>query len=139
MSEEYLPIKKSLGYKEVSSALMEVFSINLGDLPIREGEYENFTFSFTYKGCDMNISITSTEKNKQFEYGEGGHFSISLPNPKYPNNSFLKNIYFHNLLSDEVLINDVKYAFGKKTGSIKRALITLKNYLDSECNKNLGD
>lgn len=53
--------------------LQTVFSINLAYRPIREGEYENFTFSFTYKGYDMNISITSTEKNKQLGYGEGGH------------------------------------------------------------------
>lgn len=46
MNEEYLPIKEGLGYKEVSPALMEVFSINLAKLPIREDGYENFTFGF---------------------------------------------------------------------------------------------
>lgn len=137
MSEKYLPIKESLGYKEVKSALEDVFSINLADIQIREGEYENFTLSLQYKGYDINLIVSSTGKNRQFECGEGGRFSISLPNPNYPQASFLKNIYFHNLLSDEKLIDNVKYAFGKKNGSIKRALMTLKNYLDSEYNKKL--
>lgn len=131
MSEQYLPVRDSLGYKEVRTALDQVFSIDLDDIQIRKGEYENFAFSFKYGGYDLEMVLSSTGKNKQFEFGEGGRFSISLPNPKYPNDSFLERIYFHNLLTDKNLISDVKDAFGKKRGSIMKSLVILKNFLDS--------
>jgi len=135
MSEEYLPIKESVGYNNLRDVLKSIFSIELDDIVIREGEDENFAFKFIYCNTEINIVVSATGKSGQFNIGDGGLIYISLPNPKYPNNSFLKNIYFHNLLSDEELVNDVKYTFGKKTESIKRALITLKDYLDSECHK----
>ena len=41
MSETYLPIKESLGYQKVKTALWNVFENNLDTISIREGkEYE---------------------------------------------------------------------------------------------------
>ncbi|HEL1145015.1 TPA: hypothetical protein TVK10_001861, partial [Streptococcus equi subsp. zooepidemicus] len=73
MSEEqYLPIRESLGYRNVKKALWSVFLVDLDEIKIREGEYENFGFILKYKTYEIIIWIASTEKNKQFEYGEGG-------------------------------------------------------------------
>ncbi|HEL0607429.1 TPA: hypothetical protein TUT21_001924, partial [Streptococcus equi subsp. zooepidemicus] len=57
MSEQYLPIKESLGYKNVKQALWNVFSVDLDNIKIREGEYENFGFDFKYKGYKLNMGI----------------------------------------------------------------------------------
>ncbi|MGT2964591.1 hypothetical protein [Streptococcus acidominimus] len=131
MSNSYLPIEDSLGYKSVKDALWKVFSENLDDIEIIRGEYENFGFQFSYKSYIATMWISATAKNTQFEYGEGGHFTISVPNPKYPKHSFLETIYFHNLLTDTELRDKVKDAFGKKKGTIERALSILKQYVDS--------
>lgn len=72
MSEQYLSIKESLGYKNVKQALWNVFSVDLDGIKIREGEYENFGFDFKYKGYKMNMGIAATGKRVQFEAGEGG-------------------------------------------------------------------
>ncbi|HEL0749803.1 TPA: hypothetical protein TU263_001811, partial [Streptococcus equi subsp. zooepidemicus] len=79
MSEEqYLPIKESLGYKNVKQALWNIFSIDLETLQIEQGEFENFGFILKYKTDEIIIWIASTEKNKQFEYGEGGRLIITV-------------------------------------------------------------
>lgn len=64
MSETYLPIKESLGYQNVKTALWNVFEINLDTILIREGkEYENFGFSFSYNNYEMTMLLSSTEKS----------------------------------------------------------------------------
>ncbi|HEK9074746.1 TPA: hypothetical protein TUR75_001862 [Streptococcus equi subsp. zooepidemicus] len=132
MSEEqYLPIKESLGYKNVKQALWNIFSIDLETLQIEQGEFENFGFILKYKTDEIIIWIASTEKNKQFEYGEGGRLIITVPNPKYPEDSFLDTIYFHNLLTNDVLSDIVRYSLGKDEKSIEQTFQILKDYLDS--------
>ena len=72
----YLPIKESLGYKNVRQALMTIFSVDLDDQEIQRGEDENFNFLFRYKDYEMTIGISSTRKHVQLEAGEGGLFNI---------------------------------------------------------------
>ncbi|MGT2743042.1 hypothetical protein ACVRXX_07070 [Streptococcus plurextorum] len=130
MTELYLPIEDSLGYKIVREALLNVFHKDLDNIEIIRGEYENFGFKFSYKNYDTIMWLASTRKNVPFEYGEGGNFTISVPNPKYPSESFLETIYFHNLLTDRHLRDQVKYVFGKNKGTIENALLIFKNYVD---------
>lgn len=133
MSEEqYLSIRESLGYRNVKKALWSVFLVDLDEIEIREGKYENFGFILKYKTYEIIIWIASTEKNKQFEYGEGGRLIITVPNPKYPEDSFLDTIYFHNLLTNDVLSDIVRYSLGKDEKSIEQTFQILKDYLDSD-------
>ncbi|HEL0997192.1 TPA: hypothetical protein TVW18_001740, partial [Streptococcus equi subsp. equi] len=76
--------------------------------------------------------ITSTGKNRQFEYGEGGQLMISLPNPKYPDRSFLDRVTLESLLTDTEKIEAVDYAFGRYEHRLEIALAILKDYLDSD-------
>ncbi|MFC2635205.1 MAG: hypothetical protein ACFNZU_06945, partial [Capnocytophaga granulosa] len=76
MSEQYLPIRDSLGYQNVKQVLEKIFSIDLDTIAINEGEDENFNFPFVYNGYHMTIGISSTGKNTQLEAGEGGLFNI---------------------------------------------------------------
>ncbi|HEK9692514.1 TPA: hypothetical protein SU875_002050, partial [Streptococcus equi subsp. equi] len=65
MSEEqYLPVKESLGYRNLKIALMNVFSIDLDKFTIIEGEFENFGFHLNYNNKEIIIWITSTGKNR---------------------------------------------------------------------------
>ena len=132
MTEHYLPIKESLGYKNVKQALQNVFSVNLDDIQIRAGEYENFSFLFTYNNYFMTMLLSSTKKNTQFNFGEGGMFDILFPNPKYPEHSFLEETFFHNLLVDEKMSESVESVFGKAEKSVEHALQVLKDFLDSD-------
>ncbi|WP_261047204.1 hypothetical protein [Streptococcus mitis] len=133
MTENYLPIKESLGYKNIKIALWNVFKMDLDNLQIEEGlDYENFVFPLYYNGYKATIILSGTGKHIQFEYGEGGRLTISLPNPKYPKESFLESIFFHNLISDKHLSEHVEYAFGKDEQSLERALKILKDFLDSD-------
>lgn len=63
MTEQYLPIKESLGYKNVKTALWDVFATDLDKIQIREGEYENFSFGFKYKTYEMSMRIAATGKH----------------------------------------------------------------------------
>ncbi|HEL0612819.1 TPA: hypothetical protein TUU92_001814, partial [Streptococcus equi subsp. zooepidemicus] len=73
-----------------------------------------------------------TGKNRQFEYGEGGQLMISLPNPKYPDSSFLDRVTLESLLTDTEKIEAVDYAFGRYEHRLEIALAILKDYLDSD-------
>ncbi|HEK9573092.1 TPA: hypothetical protein SU069_001938, partial [Streptococcus equi subsp. equi] len=54
MSEEqYLPVKESLGYRNLKIALMNVFSIDLDKFTIIEGEFENFGFHLNYNNKEI--------------------------------------------------------------------------------------
>ena len=132
MSGIYLPVKESLGYKNVKTALWNVFGVDLDTVSIHVGENENFNFPFEYKKYKMTMGIFSTGKQIQFEFGEGGEFGVLFPNPKYPEHSFLRKEFFHNLISDKHLSEQVEYAFGKDEQSLERALKILKNFLDSD-------
>ena len=69
MSEQYLPIRDSLGYQNVKQVLEKIFSIDLDTIAIDKGEDENFNFPFVYNGYHMTIGISSTGKNTQLEAG----------------------------------------------------------------------
>lgn len=62
MSDTYLPIKESLGYRNVKKASWNVFEVDLGNFHIREGEFENFSFPFSYNNYEMTMLLLSTEK-----------------------------------------------------------------------------
>lgn len=46
MNENYLPVRESMGYRNVKKALNNIFSINLDQIDIRTGEFENFGLTF---------------------------------------------------------------------------------------------
>ncbi|HEL1198560.1 TPA: hypothetical protein TVL19_001797, partial [Streptococcus equi subsp. zooepidemicus] len=59
MSEErYLPIKESLGYKNVRQALWNVFSVDLNHIIIDEKLFESFSFRFQYREYEMTMIIS---------------------------------------------------------------------------------
>lgn len=133
MSEEqYLPIKESLGYKNVKQALWNVFSVDLDSLSVTHGEFEDFGFVLEYKHIKIDMGISSSGKNIQLNIGEGGTFDISLPNPKYPENPFLSKRFFYNFIEDSIIRDDVQYVLGRDEESIEYAMRVLKDYLDSD-------
>ena len=133
MSETYLPIKESLGYQNVKTALWNVFEINLDTILIREGkEYENFGFSFSYNNYEMTMLLSSTEKKAQFNFGEGRMFDILFPNPKYPEHSFLEETFFYNFIQNKEVKGSVENIFGRKERDIEHAMRILKDFLDSD-------
>ncbi|HEL1334247.1 TPA: hypothetical protein TVS37_000533 [Streptococcus equi subsp. zooepidemicus] len=129
MSEQYLSIKESLGYKHVKQVLWNVFSVDLDGIKIREGEYENFGFDFKYKGYKMNMGIAATGKRVQFEAGEGGLFDILFSNLK---DSVFGITFFYDLVSDKNVSERIRRVFGKDEQSIEYAMRVLKDYLDSD-------
>ncbi|SDP13130.1 hypothetical protein SAMN05216347_1062 [Streptococcus equinus] len=137
MNENYLPIKESLGYKNVKTALWNVFQIDLDKLPIREGEYENFSFDLTYNKIPLTIVVAATGKNRQFEIGEGGKITIVLPDPGYPTTSFLDTQFFHRVIKDPIIKKRIKYLFGKREEDIEFVFKVLKDYLESDESKKL--
>lgn len=125
MVESYLPIKKSIGYKNVKKALWNVFSVNLDNLEISSGKDENFNFIFRYNNYEMTIGISSTGRNSQFEVGEGGIFNIWFCH--YVGKRFVVT-FLYKILGDI----SIKRVFGKDEKSVENALWKLKSYLDSE-------
>lgn len=51
-----------MGCRNVKKALWNVFEVDLGNLHIREGEFENFSFPFSYNNYEMTMLLLSTEK-----------------------------------------------------------------------------
>ena len=132
MTEHYLPVKESLGYKNVKTALWNVFQIDLDKITIREGEYENFGFDLTYNSIPTKVVVAGTGKNQQFEIGEGGKITISLPNPDYPTSAFLKTQFFHRVIKNPMIKDRVRYLFGKKEEDIEFVFKVLRDYLESD-------
>lgn len=132
MKSDYLPIKESIGYKNIKDVLNKVFSVNLDSLPIREGEEENFAFDFIYCNTEINIVVSATGKGGQFNVGEGGLVSIFFPDPDYPTSSFLPKQSLENIVNDDQLKFKVRHLFGKKLEDIEYAMQVLKDYLDSD-------
>ena len=130
--QRYLPIKESLGYKNTKEALWKIFSVNLDDLEIQKGGDENFNFSFTYKSYKMTMGIYDTGKNIQFQAGEGGLFSVTLPNPKYPKQSFQKIVSLSYLVNDKNISERIRWCLGRNLEEIEYAMQVLKDYLDSD-------
>ncbi|WP_231196032.1 hypothetical protein [Streptococcus equi] len=64
MSEQYLPVKDSLGYLNLKKAFMNVFSMDLDEFTIIKGNFENFGFHLNYNNKEIIIWITSTGKNR---------------------------------------------------------------------------
>ncbi|RSJ16052.1 hypothetical protein D8830_09205 [Streptococcus intermedius] len=132
MSETYLPVKESLGYKNVKTALLNIFQMNLDDLFILENSYEGFNFSITYRGYDVEMGISDAQKNTQFQFGEGGIFKILLDDPNYPENSILEKIFLEFLIDNQSIREKIEYTFGKNEKDIEYALQVLKGYLDKK-------
>ena len=88
MSEINLPVKESLGYQNVKTALWNVFSANLDMIAIDEKLFESFGFPFYYNNYEMTMVISDTEKNVQFQAGEGGFFDVWFTDP---NDTFFWN------------------------------------------------
>ncbi|HEL0601671.1 TPA: hypothetical protein TUS96_001741 [Streptococcus equi subsp. zooepidemicus] len=130
MSEEkYLPIRESLGYRNVKEALWSVFLVDLDDIQVREGEYENFGFTLHYKDYSITMILSGTGKHIQFEFGEGGKLSILLPNPK---DILWGSSNLYELIFDKVTKEKLEYIFGKNEKDVEYAMRVLKDYLDSD-------
>lgn len=134
MSETYLPVRESLGYRNVKTALWNVFATDLDTIQIREGEYENFSFDFKYKIYKMNMGIAATGKHIQFEAGEGGLFDILFDNL---NDSIIGVTFLHNLIADKKISEKIRRVFGKNENDVEYAMQVLKDYLDSDEAKGL--
>lgn len=129
MNEHYLPIKESVGYKNVKSALMNIFSVNLDTIIIDEKLFESFSFLFHYNGFKMTMVISDTEKNVQFQAGEGGFFDVWFTNP---NDTFFGITFLYELILDEEVRERVRRIFGKDEKSVEYAMQVLKDFLDSD-------
>ncbi len=125
MSEVYLTIRESLGYQNVKKALEQVFSIDLDMIAIHEGEDENFSFPFVYKGYHMTMGISSTGKNRQLEAGEGGLFNIWFTQTDEQRFS----ITFLSKIIDDT---SIKRVYGRDKKSVEYTLKLLKDFLDSD-------
>ncbi|MDO4666522.1 MAG: hypothetical protein Q4A90_01650 [Streptococcus sp.] len=132
MTEHYLPVRESLGYKNVRKALKTVFSIDLDKLPIREGEYENFAFDLTYNSIPAIVVVAATGKYQQFEFGEGGTVTISLPDPDYPTSSFLQTQFLSRAIKDPTIKERVRDVFGAREEDVEFEFKVLKDYLESD-------
>ncbi|WP_148886468.1 hypothetical protein [Streptococcus sp. Marseille-P6264] len=125
MSEQYLPIRDSLGYQNVKQALEKIFSIDLDTIAINEGEDENFNFPFVYNGYYMIIGISSTGNNTQLEAGEGGLFNIWFT--KTDEERF--SVTFLSKLIDD---KSIRRVYGCNKDSIEHTLRILKDFLNSD-------
>ena len=120
MSGTYLPVKESLGYKNVKTALWNVFEVDLDNIPVREGnEFENFGFSLHYNGYEVTMILSGTGKHRQFEFGEGGELGIMIPNPR---NVLVSVSFLDELVSDEEIKDKIENIFGKDEKSVEYAL-----------------
>lgn len=131
MTEHYLPVKESLGYKNVKKALKMFFSIDLDKITIREGGYENFRFDLTYNRIPIIIIVAATGKHQQFEIGEGGTVTISLPDPDYPTSSFSETQFLDCVIKDPTIEKRIRHISGKKE-EVEFAFKVLKDYLESD-------
>ncbi|HEK9956010.1 TPA: hypothetical protein TT574_001871 [Streptococcus equi subsp. zooepidemicus] len=132
MTENYLPTKESIGYKNIEDILYKVFLINLDSISIREGEDENFAFDFTYGNIEINVVVSATGKSGQFNVGEGGMISVFLPNPNYPISSFLPKQSLESITGDEHFKFKIRHLFGRRQADVEYAMRVLKDYLDSD-------
>ena len=132
MTEHYLPVKESLGYKNVKKALKMFFSIDLDKITIREGGYENFRFDLTYNRIPIIIIVAATGKHQQFEIGEGGTVTISLPDPDYPTSSFSETQFLDCVIKDPTIEKRIRHISGKKEEEVEFAFKVLKDYLESD-------
>ena len=125
MSEQYLPIRDSLGYQNVKQVLEKIFSIDLDTIAIDKGEDENFNFPFVYNGYHMAIGISSTGKNTQLEAGEGGLFNIWFTQTDEEKFSVT---FLSKLIDDK----SIRRVYGCNKDSIEHTLRILKDFLNSD-------
>ena len=125
MSEQYLPIRDSLGYQNVKQVLEKIFSIDLDTIAIDKGEDENFNFPFVYNGYHMAIGISSTGKNTQLEAGEGGLFNIWFTQTDEEKFSVT---FLSKLIDDK----SIRRVYGRDEESVERTLNILKDFLNSD-------
>ncbi|MGT2950274.1 hypothetical protein BU202_02000 [Streptococcus cuniculi] len=121
---DYLPIRESLGYRNVKTALWNVFSVNLDAISIDEKLFESFSFIFQYKSYEMTMTISDTEKHVQFQAGEGGIFDIWFPNPK---DELFGATFLHELMEDEKIKERTRRVFGRDEKAIEYAMQALKD------------
>lgn len=129
MNEQYLPIKESLGYKNVKIALWNIFFVDLDNLSIDEKLFESFSFVFQYKGYEMTMTISDTEKHTPFQAGEGGLFDVWFPNP---NDELFGATFLYELIDDNKVKNRIRRVFGKDEMAVEYAMQVLKDYLDKK-------
>ena len=129
MSEINLPVKESLGYQNVKTALWNVFSANLDMIAIDEKLFESFGFPFYYNNYEMTMVISDTEKNVQFQAGEGGFFDVWFTDP---NDTFFGTTFLYELIADKEAREKVRRVFGKDEKAIEYAMQVLKDFLDSD-------
>ena len=99
-----------------------MFGVDLDTISIRKGEFENFSFSFSYNNYEMTMLLSATEKNAQFNFGEGGMFDVLFLNPHYPESSFLKETFFYNFIKDKEVKVNLENIFGKDEKSVEYAI-----------------
>lgn len=102
----------------------------MDDEEINVFEFENFKYILNYKKNQVKLFITNTEKNVQFQFGEGGVLSIYLPNPEFPDNSFLPEKPISDIISDKEQSLFLEFVSGKRDTDVESALRILKDYLD---------
>lgn len=132
MTDKYLPIRESLGYENLKTALVRVFNVNLSHIEIIEGEYENFIFDLDYEKYKIRFIISSTEKNVQFQFGKGGSLSILISNPNYPIDDLENYDILWTLIDDKSKKEQVRHVFGNDEKALEKALEILKEYLDEK-------
>ncbi|MGU7951859.1 DUF6572 domain-containing protein [Streptococcus suis] len=129
MTDIYLPIKESLGYQNVKKALWNVFAADLDNMSIDEKTFESFSFLFHYKGYEMTMDISDTEKHVQFQAGEGGLFGIWFSNP---NDELFGGSFLYEFIKDKSIKERVRRILGKDEEAVKYAMKVLKDFLDSD-------
>jgi hypothetical protein len=126
MTETYLQIEESLGYLNLRQAFKTVF----GFFPenVRVTDFENFGFVTSILGEQISFAIGNTQKDEQFQFGEGGILQIALLSEK---DEFGDPKLLWEALSDKAQADFVRYegANGKSETSLEKTLQILKSYL----------
>ena len=131
MSEKYLTLEESIGYINLKQAFEYVF----GYFPkeINKFDFENFGFVTKIKNQRVSVSIGRTEKNKQFNSGEGGQMTIYLIDELDNNGLFLS---LWDVMTDEERKNTHYLRTVGVSGSNKESMVSvfqfLKEYLDKK-------
>ncbi|MBF0837777.1 hypothetical protein, partial [Bacteroides acidifaciens] len=77
----------------------------------------------------MTMGISSTGKDVQFEFNEGGQFNIYFSNPK---DDLIPLTFLYELISDKTTSESIETVFGRDEKAIEHALRVLKDFLDSD-------
>ena len=127
---EYKKITESVGYKNLKTALSHVFNIDINDCKMNEGVFENFNVDLHYRNKNIKLIIGSTEKETQFNFGEGGELGILLKNPDFPEFSDFRYNHLSSIVKSKEEVEELEFVSGKDIKKLERALQILKDYLD---------